>query len=260
MKKLLYFCFTAILFTVYSISLFAAEKLMDNANLLTGTNQHAINTLLNQISERQKCDVIIVTVTSLEDKDAYDYAEDYFYNNYYGYGDKKDGILFLISISERDWSVFSNEFGSTAVTPAGRDYIMEEVKPFLSDENFNKAFTEFATQSDKFLTQARSGNPYGEGHLPRKNLANPFINILISLGIGVIIALCITAKMKGDLKTVNVQTKADSYVQKDSLNITASRESFLYKNVSCIARQTASSGSSNGGSSGGSKGASSGKF
>ena len=259
MKKILFALFTTILFTVCAVSLFGASRLVDDANLLTASDKSSISSILDQISEQQQCDVIIVTVKSISDNynisgDADAYAEDYFSENDYGYGDTKDGILLLISIADNDWAIHSNGFAGIAFTSAGKEHIMGEVTPLLAENNFNEAFTTFAKKSDTFLTQAKKGKPYGEGNLPGKGIT--YVTVLISLGIGIILALIITTQMKSALKTVHQQTKADEYVHEGSMNITVKRETFLYKDISKTERQTSTNSSSGGGS----NGSSSGKF
>jgi len=243
MKRILFVFFTIILFTVCAVSLFAADRLIDDANLLSASEKSSVSALLDKISEQQKCDVIIVTVSSINDPvDADTYAKSYFNDNDYGYGESKDGILLLISIADNDWAIYQSGFAATAFTSAGEEHIMSEVAPLLSDGKFNEAFTIFANSSGDFLTQEKKG----------KGIT--LVTVLISLGIGLLLALIITANMKGALKTVTQQRKADAYVHPGSMQITASRETFLYKETKKTERQTSSSSDK------GSSSSSSGKF
>mgnify|MGYP003283208164 FL=1 len=84
--------------------------------------------------------------------------------------------------------------------------------------------------------------------------------IPISIVIGVLLALIIVGSMKGKLKTVRAQAAANSYLKKDSLNITESSDLFLYHTVTRSEKQkdsdsgssthTSSSGTTHGGGSG----------
>ena len=60
--------------------------------------------------ERQSCDVIVVTVASLDGKTAESYADDYFDFNGYGLGQDRDGILLLLSMEDRDWAISTHGF------------------------------------------------------------------------------------------------------------------------------------------------------
>ena len=74
------------------------ERLTDSAGLLSEGEAQNILTKLDEVSERQKFDIVILTVDSLEGATATEYADDFFDYYGYGYGEEKDGILFLISM------------------------------------------------------------------------------------------------------------------------------------------------------------------
>jgi uncharacterized protein len=103
----------------------------------------------------------------------------------------------------------------------------------LSNANYNKAFSTFAKLCDEILAQARAGTPFLSGK-----------RLIISLGIGVVFALIITGIMKSKLKSVRFQPAASSYVRKDSLNITISRDIFLYSKLDRRAKPKSSSSDS----------------
>ena len=73
------------------------ERLKDEAGLLSEDEADSLLARLDEISERQSCDVIVVTVASLDGKTAESYADDYFDFNGYGLGQDGDGILLLLS-------------------------------------------------------------------------------------------------------------------------------------------------------------------
>lgn len=117
----------------------------------------------------------------------------------------------------------------------------ERFLPYLSDGEYYKAFDVFASMCDDYVTQARSGSAYDAGNLPRKPF-NFVLNLLISVAVGFAAALiCVTA-MKGKLKSVKKQYAANSYIKQGSLNITDSRDMFLYSKVDRHARPQSSGG------------------
>ena len=108
MKKKFYIALLALLLAVVSICpVFAAKdpapRLTDQADLLSDDEETELLHKLDEISERQQSDIVVVTRKSLKGKSAMEYADDFYDNNGYGFGDGKDGILFLISMEERDW-------------------------------------------------------------------------------------------------------------------------------------------------------------
>ena len=151
-------------------------------------------------------------------------------------------------------------YGITVFTDAGIEYIGKQIKGDLSDSNFAGAFDKFADLCDDFITQARTGEPYDVRNLPKEPLS--LIWIPIAIVVGFVLSLIIVGRMKAKLKTVRFQAAANSYIKDGSLNITESREMFLYNTVTRTAKpkdsdsgggsstHTSSSGSSHGGGGG----------
>ncbi|MGN1133260.1 MAG: TPM domain-containing protein [Oscillospiraceae bacterium] len=237
-------------------------RLVDNADLLSETEESDLLSKLDEISVRQNNDVVILTVNSLEGKTATEYADDFFDYNYYGQGSEQSGILFLVSMSERKWAISTKGYCIPAFTDAGQKYIIDKIKPDLSDGNYNQCFNDFADLCDDFLTQAASGSPYDINNLPRDIFSG--MRILFALGIGIIIARVVVTIKKSKLKTVRMQPAAQCYVKQGSMNITNSNDLFLYSRTTRTRRAQNSSrsgGSSTHHSSSGSRhGGSSGSF
>jgi uncharacterized membrane protein YgcG len=95
------------------------------------------------------------------------YADDFYDYNGYGFGANNDGCLLLVSMEDRDWWISTTGYGITALTDAGIEYIGDEFVSYLSDAEYAKGFDMFADLVDKFVTQAKEGNPYDVGNMPR---------------------------------------------------------------------------------------------
>ena len=204
-------------------------RIVDSAHLLTESEKETLLSKLNEISEKQQFDVIIVTTDSLNGKTAEAYADDFYDYNGYGIGYNKDGALLLISMENRDWHVSTCGYGITAITDAGLNYISDKFLPDLKKGNYYSAFDIYATLCDEFVTQAKIDKPYDNGNLPKKSIS--LFWIPGSLLIGAVIAFIPLLIMKSRLKTVRSQASANNYVCKDSLNISESRDMFLYSHI-----------------------------
>lgn len=159
-----------------------------------------------------------------------EYADD-FYDEYgYGFGEEKDGILFLISMEERDWYMSTSGFGITAFTDAGLEYLSDMIVSDLSEGDYAWAFTTFAEMCDDYITQAKTGEPYDVDHLPKDPLVL-LVFLVFALVAGFVIALIATGIMRLKLKSVYSQTEADSYAKKGSLKLTTKNDLYLYKKV-----------------------------
>lgn len=235
------------------------ERLVDDAKLLSESNSEQLLKKLNEISDKYMCDVVIVTIDSLNSKEAKAYADDFYDKNGYGYGENDDGILLLISKKDRKWSISTFGFGIKAFTDKGQEYIIESMKPYLSDNNFYEAFDKFADLCDEFIAQAKTGNPYDKNSMPFTPLSISWI--FISLVSGAVLSFLIMFAFKSQLKSVVKNDNANSYILPESLNISKSKDVFLYSNVTMTEKpkdndsggsttNTSSSGRSHGGSSG----------
>lgn len=226
-----------LLLLAYPVSVAAntVPRLTDEADLLSDSEETKLLATLDEISERQQADIVIVTKKSLKGKSAMEYADDYYDRKGYGFGEEKDGVLFLISMEERDWYISTKGFGITAVTDAGRDYMSEQFTGDLKEGEYAAAFTVFAGLCDDYLTQARTGTPYDVDFLPKEPFE--FFGALItSLGIAFLISLIATGIMRSRLKSVHSQPAADSYIKKGSMKLTKETDLFLYRHVERKAR------------------------
>lgn len=217
----------------------AGERLVDDADLLSESEESALLNQLDEISERQDMDVVVVTVDSLGGKSAMSYADDYY--DYNGYA--PDGILLLVSMEEREWHITTTGYGITAFTDWGLENIANAFLDDLSDGQYYDAFSTYAEMCDDYITQAKAGEPYDVTTAPA--VSEPFPlgrNLLISIVIGVVVALIVTGIMRSQLKSVRPQRAASQYMIQGSMRVTESRDMFLYRHVDRRRREKNESG------------------
>ncbi len=205
-------------------------RLVDDADLLTASEKDELIDRLDRVSKKRKCDVVIVTSRSLGGESAQDYADDYFYNNGYGMGDDKDGILLLVSMEDRDWYMSTSGFGIDAFTDAGMEYMSRQFLPDLTSGDYYKAFETFTDLSDDYLAQARKGKPYDEGNLPKKPF-NPFL-LLGDFGAAFLASFFMAGNQKSKLKSVRRKTRAGVYMVKGSLDLEDAADIFVTSRTS----------------------------
>ena len=254
MKRFL--SFAAIFFIVASIVIIPVmaedgfqsdyPRLTDSAGLLDDEEYDNILSALDEISVRQKFDVVIVTLESLGDYDsAMECADDYYDYGGFGYGADHDGVLLLISMEERDYWISTCGYGIKVFTDRGIDRMKEQIQPYLSSGDYYKAFNTFISWTDDYIIDARVDSEYENTELSDMPLSPLWF--IIAFGLGMIISGITVAGMKGRLRSVRPKFRADSYVRDGSLNVTSSRDMFLYSSVSRTAKPEpeSSSGGSN---------------
>ena len=236
-------------------------RLVDEADLFTAEQEETLLARLDEVSKRQQCDVIIVTVPSLGGKEPMAYADDFFDYNGYGYGEDDDGILYLLSMEFRDQAYSTYGFAIPAFTDAGQDYIFALMRDDLKKDDWYSAFTKYIPLCDEFLTVARNGDPYDIHNLPKtpddiKNsiITHCLFGAIILAVCGLVASSLVSAIERktasgGVMKTV----MASEYMVAGSLHLTRTDETFLNQTESKTRRiKYTSSGSGGGSSSGGS--------
>lgn len=281
----LFFCMLLVVAMTLGLSMvtFAAEastedatdknwlpRLVDNADLLSGEEEQNLLAQLDEISERQQCDVVIVTVDSLDGKNVVAYADDFYDYNGYGFGADKDGVLLLVCMGEREYAISTTGFCIDALTDYGLAHIEDQFLPDLSAGNYSKSFGIFANCCDQFIEQAKTGTPYDTNYeVGNTTTGIPFFLIikylLISCVIGFVIALILATVKKSSLKTVAKKTQAAEYMT--DFNLTRKHDQYIRSNTTShtVSKNTERSNGGGGssthvGSSGTTHGGSHGKF
>lgn len=208
------------------------SRLTDDGNLLSSDEERKLTTQLDEISQRQSFDVVVVTVAGIpEGYTVQEYADDFFDYNGFGQGSGRDGCLLLISMEERDWYISTRGYGITALTDAGIQYIGEKmIEEGLSDGDYLSAFQTYARLCDNFVTKAREGNPYDVGNLPKEKIPWGLVT-LVAVALGCGLAFIPVTVMKAQMKPVRSRRDAGDYILRGSMTLTRNRDMFLYRNV-----------------------------
>ena len=72
------------------------SRVNDYADILSDDEEQALLDKVNALSEELEFDIVILTTNSLDGKTAEQYADDFYDQNGFGYGDEKDGALMLL--------------------------------------------------------------------------------------------------------------------------------------------------------------------
>lgn len=247
-----------VLLLALAVPAFAAEngfadlyyRLNDSAEVLTEDEDSELEASLEELSVRQSFDVTIATIDSLESEgytSMEEYADDLYDYCQFGYGADRDGVLLLVSTGDRKWHISTCGYGITAFTDAGIQYLGQQMTPFMADGDYAGAFRTFIQWSDTYIDAAREGHPYDVNNLPREPLS--LMYLFLALGIGLVLAWVVVSVMKSQLRSVAFQENAASYVREGSMNLTNSRELFLYRDVQRTEHVEEKDSDSSGGSS-----------
>lgn len=263
MKKIPLFIISFALSALFVLSAYAAlPRLVDDADLLRSVEEDFVLEKLNSVSEEYGVDVVVVTVESTNGSDVRDYAESFYDNS--GYGD--DGILLLLCMDSRDYWFCTTGKGERVFTDSRLIAIEDKILGDLGEGRYYNAFSKFADACGDYLEGASAisyddeyydvyDGAYEEYEAYEKEPFDLLMAVLVSLGIGFLIAFIVVSVWKGQLNTVKFQPNASAYVKRDSLKLTQSNDTFLYHTVNRVPKvqHTSSGGGSMRSSSGGSR-------
>ncbi len=270
MKKTVAIFITICLLLLTLPSVYAADdylqhppRVVDNAGVLSDSEEIALTVKLDLISEKNQCDVCVYVTDEWLDGTARTFSDDLYDYGGYGMGENHDGVLLVISTMSRDWHITTTGYGITALTDAGLEYISEQFVPHLSNGDYETALNEYADLCDRFITRAKEEKPYDVGDMPKSIMSLRFLMIGAVVA-GVLIALAIVTGMKRQLKSVVSAVNATEYVKDGNFILNNRKDIFLYNNLNRIPLPKSSGGSGGSsthrGSSGRSHGGRGGKF
>lgn len=227
----------------------------DTAGIMTAAERQSLAQAAQAVSEAYGFGVYIITVESFRDatgcSDVFDGASALYRTYELGDGDEHRGVLLLLSMAERDYSLITySDYGNFVFDEDTRE---EMTYSFWDDFRHDDWYTGFADYIDACDAVLSGGADKVSGEIAVKT----GIIFLVPLVVAAIVILILNAKMKSVAKA----TQAEVYAG-DGLHLTASYDRFTHSTQVRHKRQTQSSGGGGGGrsrSSGG-FGGTSGKF
>lgn len=225
-------------FTAVAETSTESQFLYDNGDLLSESEELALQESLKKVSETHQAQLVIATMDTLEDLDIDEFVE-FAYDTWgLGYGENHDGVLLLVCMDPREYRILSNGFAAEAISMDDIEDISSAIESDLSEGDYAAAFNTFIDKCDYQIDGHLNGFPFAFGK-----------NLLIALGIGLVVALIVTGSMKAKLKSVQKQRAATQYTKPGSMQVTLSNDFFLYRTVSRQEKPQSSSSSSSSGSS-----------
>ena len=214
-----------------------ADRVIDEAEILTDSEEAALDTKLAAIEQSHKVRILIGTMKSTDGTPLGKIA-----NNVVDQIPADNGtIVLLLSIKERDWYISTDNKMRVRITDGkGIEYLSGEFLPDLKEGKYAAAFTAFAATTDEMLTYyEKEGEPYD----PASALN------LMALGIALACALILGGTIYYMLyeyeSNVRSAAEADAYLNHDSFRLTRSEDDFLYTTVTRRTKEKSSSSGSN---------------
>jgi Beta-propeller domains of methanol dehydrogenase type len=129
----------------------ALNRVVDYADLMTDDEEFALSDRIAAIAAEYEYDVVIVTTNTLGGKSPMEYADDYYDYTGYGYGSARTGLLFLLSMEDRDWWISTTGYAISAFWDSTLDNIGESMLDDLGAGNYHSAFNTFLTNVESTI-------------------------------------------------------------------------------------------------------------
>ena len=242
MKKKLFSAIVVVMLVLsmaLSVSAATDAFVYDEAGLLTQQETAELTGTLSRISDTYDAQIVVVTIPTAEGNDP-DAIVEYFYDNMgIGYGENHDGVLLLICMDPREYRILSNGYAGVAIDTNTINNIGNEIVSDLTDGDYADAFNGFAEQCAYYLDGYLNGFPFDHT-----------TTLMVAVGLGLLVGVIAATVLKGQLKTVRRENRAQNYVKSGSMQLTEQYDTFLYRDVTRTPKNTDSN--SNTRSSGGS--------
>ena len=234
-----------------------AAYVVDDADLLTSSEEAELARRAEEISQRQHCDVVVLTEQTLQGKTPQLFTEDFYVDNGYGYGADHSGMILLLSMEERDWYLATRGDAIQAITDQGREYMWSKCSSNMSDGNYAAGFRNYLSTVDTMLS-AYNGTLSDKEQDAFQRDFNKFLGVrnrpgivkttVIALIVGFLLAFLFSASLRAQLKSVRMKYNATNYRRPNSMHLIKNRDIYLYANTTSRVIETQRS-SSGGGSS-----------
>lgn len=207
----------------------------DTAGILTQGEREALEQTARSISEKHGFGVYMITVDSFYDvtgsHDIHDAATALYRKYDMGIGDEHRGLLFLMSMEERDFSIVTySDYGNFIFDAVAREELVYAFRDDFSVDNWYDGFADYLTDCDTMLAEG-----------PEKVSSGITARIGIIFLAPLIVAALVIVILGRKMKSVAAATQAEAYVG-DGLKLSRQYDQFTHATEVRKKRKEESSG------------------
>ena len=238
-------------------------NITDTVGLLTSDEDLTLEERAEEISAQYGVGIYLLILEDYSEyyDDPYETAYELYHQNTLGMGEDRDGVILLMSMSDRKYATFFyGPKAEYAFDAYGQELMEEEFLDDFRDDDWYDGFEDYLEVCDEYLARAEAGDPVRGDYSSAggSSVSGIGTTILVCLGISAVIAMIVCLILRGKMKSVRKGTHADAYVT-GSLNLTASRDQYTHTTETRTKIEHESSDSGGGGSSACSGGGGSGR-
>ena len=231
----------------------SSEKIYDYADVLTEQEEMLLKKRIDQFIEKNNMDLVIVipSFDYYSDSENEDYAADFYDYNDFGMNfNNNSGILFLRNANEINPYYDMYTFGNAQLffNKSRYDYILDGIYDNIHGKNYYMGFSDFINKTDYYINlgipnEMKNYYVTDEGYLTKRYI----VPWLMCFGFASLLTLIIMVIMVKKNKMIHKAYDAANYLDKDSVNITNRKDTFIRSDTSSYRISSNSGGSSGGG-------------
>lgn len=223
----------------------------DTSGLMTTDQWQKLENTAKEISEQYQCGVYVVTLDDYRSYGSYnsfwDFSEDFYSSYQLGLGERRNGILLIMSMADRDYSILA--YGSDAhyaFTDYGKEYLENEFLDDFRRNDWYGGFTDYVNGCSELLERAAAGDPLDVSYDSRSEMPDE-VSTAIIVGVPLLAGFGACEGMRHKMKPVAKQSRADEYVVPGGVNLDVKKDLFINRTVTRTLIQTENKASHSGG-------------
>lgn len=187
----------------------------DWAEILTEDELTELDTLAIETSAKYGCGIYILILndyTTYNKDSLYEVATDWYANYGYGLGEGDDGIMLVLSMAERDYSlIVYGDSANYAFCDYAKDRLSETFLDNFSEDDWYGGFKDYISTAETYIKMAMTGTPMNEENDPDAGLSI-LVKLAIAVFLPLLIALIVCLVFRSQMKPVKKQTAAKDYL------------------------------------------------
>ncbi|WP_287065513.1 TPM domain-containing protein [Megasphaera sp.] len=204
------------------------SSLADGAQLLKGSERIAVLNELGNIERKYGVRLAVVTVKTTNKVKIGDYANQLLDSTY---TDGKNGNM-VLAMDTRDYYVATDKAMRQRISDKGSLPVLEEkFLPLLKEKKYAEAFKAYALESGELLAYYEAN---GKAYDPHDAFSWTALLIALALGIGG--GFLIRRYLISTMSNVAPALAASAYLDENSFDLTEKEDTFLFMNVSRVAK------------------------
>lgn len=215
-------------------------KVYDFANLLSDSQEKSLFNSIVRFTNKTGLEAVIATIDDNPGKSVRDEAADFYDYNYF----KTNGIIFLIDMDVREYSIVTTGSAMNVYLNTEIDIMLDNVYPYMANKNYYSACNSFMEDIDRYYSVQEDDYYYGDSYGKKQSIGSRVLNAFFGAGI---VATVVILIMLFQCRMVRKANSSRSYLVEETKKIDNLGEIKTGSHTSRVRIQT-SSGSSGGGS------------